>query len=209
MKVLPRGMHPFLFDNCSRDWRTAIDLGSLNDNIIRLRHFASWAFFHRESIPSLIGGFIKAAALKGDEAEELAQRTLEKFKLRGKWLGTIERLFQLRVGDTASPLPPTMEILYAGAQAGTMLWDGTAQITLNSGTDYDSPTIFRQNLTNWKEALAVLALDIAEIRATGIEPLPIENEKLSFEIDRLAQTLVNHDLLGTGSIAEMDFHDLD
>lgn len=208
MKVLPRDMHGFLFDNCSRDCRTAIDLGSLNDNTIGLRHFASWAFFHRESIPSLIGDFIEAAALTGPEAETVAQRTLEKFKLLGKWLDTIERLFQLKVANTASPLPPPTEIIYAGAPAGIMLWDGTARLTLNADKDVESPTIFRQNMTDWKEALAVLALDIAEIRAAGLDPLPIENEKLSFEIDRLAQTLRNHGLLGTGSIAEMDFHDL-
>lgn len=205
MKVLGNHMGRFLIDNCSRDWRTAIDLGRLAENVIELRHFASWAFFHKESIPSLIGGFIAGAACNDVEENAVAQRSLEKFKVLSKWLGDIERLMQVHVLKSVLQIPPLTKVTYAGAPVGTLLWDSTARFILKAGDEIQSLTIFRQNLVDWKEALAVLALDIAEIRAAGIHPLPIENDKLSFEIDRLAQTLENNGLLGTGLNAGPEF----
>lgn len=205
MQFLPLGIHSFLFDNCSRDWWTAIGLGRLTENVIELRHFASWAFFHKESIPSLMGDFIAAAACNVGQASAVAERCLAKFKVLSKWLGTIERLLQVQVEKSALQLPPSAKILYAGAPAGTLQWDGTARLILKGGDDIESLTIFQQNLVDWKEALAVLALDIAEVRAAGLHPLPIENAKLSFEIDRLAQSLENHGLLGTGMHAGTEF----
>jgi len=197
MKILTKDIPSFLIDNSSRDCRSAIGLDRLAENIIELRHFASWAFFHEESLLSLVGEFVAAASLKSEEIEKASHHTLEKFRVLSRWFRSVDRLLEAKVAEPLLGLPPLTEITYAGYPAGAMLWDGTARLILRTERETESPKIFRQSLVDWKEALAVLALDIAEIRAAGLESIPIENEKLSFEIDRLAQTLKNHGLLGT------------
>jgi len=177
----------FLTHHASTQTGMATDLRRLADDVVELHHFATWSFFDDEHLEWLLMSFMKASASGNDWVEKAVLRELDKLDQAHEWLTSLPDL--LVATPDGGPIAGIEEITYAGTHAGALFWNGSSQLVITTEDEARHPRIFRQNMLDWREAFAVLALDIAEIRAMGLEALPIVNRKLSAEIDRLTRML--------------------
>lgn len=186
----------FVTHHASARTGMATDLRRLADGVVELHHFATWAFFDDEHLEWLLGSFLRAAASASDRVEEAVLGELAKLNQAHEWLRSLPDLLVKTPHE--GPIAGIEEVTYGGVHAGAEFWNGSAQVVITTADEANHPRIFGQNMLDWREAFAVLALDIAEIRGRGLDPLPLTNPQLSAEIDRLAGMLKDQGLLGYG-----------
>jgi len=139
------------------------------------------------------------AAFQMDHAShaELQQRELRRFDILRGWLNDIRsslchtlaepsRLMTLRSGT----------ISFSGEPAARTTWNGTAEIAILGKDDYSEiAVIYDQQYPDLIEAFAVLALDIAEIRASRIEHMTLRCNAFSHAVDELERRLRDANLM--------------
>jgi len=169
------GFDHLVSHHCGCGKRYAANFEKLSKGYVELRHFGVVDFLGSSPLSDLMSSPIAAFQMDHASHAELQQRELRRFEILRGWLNDIRSSFSHTLTEPsrlASLRSGT--ITFSGEPAARTVWNGTAKIAVLGKDDYSEVAIiYDQQYPDLIEAFAVLALDIAEIRASKINDLPL------------------------------------
>ena len=187
----------FLYHYGGRGKRYAMNLDKLEQDYLELRHFGAENFFREQTLQEIVAPFIVAAEATHDELHIGERRLLSTFELLAEWTDQIApalRCVWLR--STMATNWAFGELYFENEVLADVSWSGAAIYSIRVSGDREGPTISGQAFPDLALSIAVLALDLAEIRLRKLDRIVVTNKAFSKEIDRLAQSLKNSGFWG-------------
>ncbi|MGL4302236.1 MAG: hypothetical protein ACRCS5_05970 [Sphingomonas sp.] len=188
------GMINLLSAYAGRGKRYAANFDKLDRGYVELRHFSAATFFADEALHSLVSRSLGAFEISNELAQLEEERLKRRFLVLAEWLEDHDSLIEQNLEPSFSM--SRGEILFGGQIAARVAVNGTADLTLLGRAKHAEPLAIRDVLyVDLKEALALLALDVAELRGRKIVKLTLRSERFSKAIDRLIARLQSDNLL--------------
>ncbi|MDR7155352.1 hypothetical protein J2W40_002179 [Sphingobium xenophagum] len=181
----------FLMHYGGRGKRYAMNLDKLDSGYLELRHFGSEWFFRGQSLLETLSSFFAAAECTRASHQAREHRLLATFGLLAEWTREIVPSITYGWNEQGHPGINMVhgEIQFDGETLADARWSGTADYVLKLKSGKPGPTIFDQAFTDMPLSLAVLALDVAEIRGRKLGAIPLANSAFSRAVDRLSVAL--------------------
>lgn len=182
----------FLHRYGGRGKRYAMNLDKLEHDYLELRHFGAESFFRDQTLHEIVEPFLTAAEASNDELDIGERRLLSTFDVLAEWAERIAPA--LRCDWLRSRIATNRafgELFFENEVLADVSWSGAATYSIRVSGDREGPTISGQAFPDLALSIAVLALDLAEIRLRKLDKVVVTNKAFSKEIDRLAQSLKN------------------
>lgn len=194
--LLDKEMGNFLRHYGGRGKRYAINRNKLESGYLELRHFGSEWFFREQPLEEIIASFLEAAECTGDSYRLREQRLLATFDHLSSWISEVapRMAYRWEAGHSLVNIVGG-EVQFDGDKLADIRWSGTADYSLQTATKVPGPSIYDQPFPDLPLSLAVLALDIAEIRGRKIGKLLLANKAFSGAVDQLTKSLKRSGLL--------------
>lgn len=181
----------FISHYAGRGKRYATNLDKLASGYLELRHFGSEWFFRKQSLDQIISPIVQACEATHSSIHERERQILATFEVLSRWLDGV--LPGLRwTWDERGMFASNMSfgaIQFENELLARVRWNGTAEYALQLAGMEEGPTIRDQAYPDLPLSLAVLALDVAEIRGRKLGKIKIHNTPFSKAIDQLARSL--------------------
>jgi len=160
------------------------------------------AFFDQTPLPDLLSAPIAAFQMDHKTHARLVQSELKRFNVVKDWLTEIRPELS-HVLDEPSHFVSMRSgmINFTGEPVARLSWNGAAEVALLGKRKHTEVAVIRdQQYPEIFEALAVLALDIAEIRSAGLANMPLSCTAFSKTITELGRRLGTAGLLKPATI---------
>lgn len=188
------GITNLLSAYAGRGKRYAANFDKLDRGYVELRHFSAATFFDDDALESLVSRCLGAFEISNELEHIEEERLKRRFSALADWLADNHSLFEHDLAPSFSMSHG--EILFDGQLAARFTVNGTAEITLLGKAKHAAPLSIRDVFyVDLKEAVALLALDVAELRGRGIAKTPLKSARFSQAVDRLAARLRSDDIL--------------
>jgi len=206
-RLLDHELGNFLRCRGGRSKRFAINLGKLTNDYVELRHFGAEWFFRDEPLPDVLAHFLRASETTHASTHLLGRRLLATFDCVAAWLEPLIPRITCHWQES-NPFGVNIvagEVCFDGEPLAQASWSGAAAYTLLGKAGDYGPAIYDQAMPDLPFSLAVLALDVAEIRGRKLGRQPLLNKGFSQAIDVLARALHRADLLTSPQLEQSAF----
>ena len=167
----------------------AANFGKLERDYLELRHFSASSFFHGPPLVDQLDRIPAAFEVWFSQSGELEEAFAGKMLLLSRWLEGLRSLITWELPPPTA-LTSSGVVRFAGSVIGDVHVDGTAEIHLHGKRRYHPVAIIRNVLLpDVAEAVALLALDIAELRMAGRGARLSRNDKFAAAVRTLASHL--------------------
>jgi hypothetical protein len=173
--------------------RFAANFGKLERGYLELRHYSTHTFFVGTPLLALLKSTINAFDMTMSEVANLERRLIARFQILKDWLDAIKPRLTHNVERCSQYVIMGMgEICFDGIPCARVAWNGSLKIYLlgNNGSLSEPAAITGQQYPDIYEALAILALDVSEIRSAKLSRVPLECRPFSDAISRLTRPLM-------------------
>lgn len=191
--------------------RYAINLEKLNDDYLELRHFGSEKFFQDDPLIEVLAPFLAAAEASHDSQHLRERHILATFDLLAKWTERISPLIRCEWQAPSMFVTNYVfgEVYFGNEVLADVNWSGTASYSIRVAGNNEDPVITDQAFPDLELSIAMLALDLAEIRGRKLGSVAITNGAFSNEIDVLTDLLKHAGLLDPPPILQSEFWQTD
>lgn len=171
--------------------RYAANFSKVDRGYVELRHFSAVAFLEGNDLGQDLERIPLALEMPFSQSGPLERIFRRKFLLLSDWLKTnrdrvtwsmepMSRFASIAPGD----------IFFDGEKIGSIILNGMADVHLLGGRDHDISAMMRGVLlSDIAEAVALLALDLAELANHGIDRPKNRNGTFQEEVTQIAQQL--------------------
>lgn len=164
--LIGAGLMNFLVENVGLGKRYAANFAKLERGYVELRHFSALSFLKGPDIATQMKPITQAFELWLSELGPFEDAIVAKFKVLAHWLAS----FRARLSCSISPMNAwAMGNLLLDEEAiADVTWNGSADLRVVGRMDHQTLGMIRD--VSWpdiEEALAVVALDIAELLIAG------------------------------------------
>ena len=189
--LLDRELGNFLRHYGGYGKRYAMNLSKLENGYLELRHFGADWFFRDQPLAEVTAPFLRACEMSSPSCRQSRQFLLAQFEVLAGWADRV--IPQMRLAWTDGSRAQTNSVCgvvsFGGEALADVMWSGTATCSIRTKTQTGSPTIYDQAVTDLPLSLAVLALDVAEIRGRKLGRVSVANKAFSLAIDDLTKSL--------------------
>lgn len=195
--LLERDLGNFLRHYGGRGKRYAMNLAKLEHGYLELRHFGSEWFFREQPLDQILSPFLAAIECTYDSHQLREERLLATFDLLAQWVAEFAPSISYAWRPPGSVILNMAfgEIRFEGELLADLQWSGTANYFMRLKSGETGPSIYDQAFPDLPLSLAVLALDLAEIRGRKLGKLQLANAAFSRAVDQLAKSLKRAGLL--------------
>lgn len=206
-QLLNYALGNFLLGYGGHGKRYAMNLEKLDDNYLELRHFGSEKFFNDDSLKEILAPFLSAAEASDDSHRTRKRHVLATFDLLAKWAKQIGPMIRCNWQEPSMFVTNHVfgEIYFGNEVLGDVNWGGTASYSIRTANETEDPAITNQAYPDLELSIAVLALDLAEMRGRKMGNFAIANGAFSNEIDVLTESLKNAGLLDPPPVLQSEF----
>lgn len=179
------GLSNLLNKTAGRGKCYAANFAKLARGYMELRHFSATSFFSGPSLVEQLDRIPAAMEMGPNQSGELLDIFLRKFRLLFEWLESIRHRLSWEVGPFSTIAQG--RVLFDGEPVARLEANGDVELHLHGRKKYkDIASIRGILLPDVPEAVALLALDLAELRALGIRWSSSSNEGFQRAVSRLA-----------------------
>lgn len=164
--LIGTGLSNLLRLHAGRGKRYACNFLKLEFGYVELRHFSALTFFNGPPLPELIAPITTAFDMWAVQETPPEQALLRRFMALQDWLSSFRSSLRLDMGPMETMASGR---LYLGRQKiADLLWNGSFEIGLRSRKRHHYiAEIFDIHISDVPEAVALLALDLAELAIMG------------------------------------------
>lgn len=183
------GLPNLLHAHAGHGKRYAANFAKLERGYIELRHFSATSFFNGPSLVEQLERIPAALEIWFSQSGRLEEIFLRKFLILFEWLESMRARLQWEVGPF-NFVHAEGRVLFEGGPIGTLLVNGPAELHLHGRKQYEYIASIREiTLPDIAEAVALLALDLAELRNLGIRQNPSSSKSFQQAVSHLAALL--------------------
>jgi hypothetical protein len=170
---------------CSKAY--AANFAKLERGYLELRHFSTVSFFDDTSLVDHLERIPAALEINFAHGDSLRAAFVAKFALLSAWL---ERL-RSRIDWFAEPsmVASHGDVTFDGERIGHLFFNGSGDINLVDAKDRSIAYIRSVGFCDIAEGVALIALDLAELRNAGTPRKPSCSKAFQRQVNRLAQVL--------------------
>lgn len=186
--LLGSGLPNFISHFAGRDKAYAANFFKLNNGYLELRHFSANAFFNGPSLQDQLYPIPSVLEIWPNQSSPFEEAFHRKFLILSRWLAAVRGKisWQAKPGIVVSQ----GEIWFAGEPLGYLVSNGLAELHLLGRGEHSSIASIRDvTLADIPEAIALLALDLAELRNLGARADSSPNSRFQRAVQRLAKQL--------------------
>jgi len=188
-KLLRPTLPILLSAHAGRGKSFAANFDKLLRGYLELRHFSAASFFDGPSLIEQLERILPAMEVPFNQTALLGDLFFKKFMVLATWLASTRERISWQVGPF-NLMQAEGLVSFDDAPIGTILFDGSAELHLHGRKRYDHIAALRGfELPDVAEAVALLALDLAELRNFGAARKPSSSKVFQNEIVRLANVL--------------------
>lgn len=187
----------FLIHHGGSGKQYAANFEKLNQDYVELRHYGIGSFLGETPLSDLVAPLLAAFQMDNETETKLSNFEVQRFQILKEWLTEIQPRLSHSAGDKSGFVMMTFgEVRFDDVPVGRWKWDGSLGVSLlGKGDTSEVAAILDQQYPDIYEALAVLALDIAEIRNRKLTSIELENGAFQQAIINLEKLLMNADLM--------------
>ncbi|WP_176599296.1 MULTISPECIES: hypothetical protein [Sphingobium] len=196
-KLLAGGsLDNLLNQRAGRDKGYAANFAKTLNGYVELRHFSADAFFNGPHLVEQLDRIPAAFEIGHNRSATFDTAYLRKFAILSNWLAGIRDKLSWNV--SRGIICAEGEICLEGHPIGRLLANGLVELSLYRGGVPDALAEIRNvGLADIPEAVALLALDLAELRNLGFTSRTIENKAFQRSIVQLANRLRREPMLSS------------
>ena len=169
----------------------AANFSKIDRGYVELRHFSAVAFLERTELGEVLERIPLALEMPFSQSRPLERIFRKKFLLLSAWLKTNRDRVTWSmepIGEFGSFAPG--HIFFDGEKIGSIILDGMVEVRLVGGRGHDITAMMRGVLlSDIAEAVALLALDVAELANQGIDRPKNRSATFRKEIKAIAKQL--------------------
>lgn len=171
--------------------RFAANFEKLNRNYVELRHFGTRSFLDKTPLSELVSPLLLAFQMDNETQSELSNLELRRFQIVREWLTEYRSRLSHSNGHGSKFVVMTFgELMFDDMPIARWKWDGTLGLSLfGRGDSTEVAAILDQQYPDMHEALAILALDIAEIQNRKLASIELRCEVFQQSITDLGERL--------------------
>lgn len=189
--LLNVALENFLLSYGGRGKGYAMNLDKLGQGYLELRHFGSEWFFRDESLEVIIAPFLAAAEASQGSYRARERNVRQTFDILAKWTDQLAPTLRCEWQPQSSFVVDRAfgQVYFENDVLADVTWSGSASYSIRVAGGHEGPTIASQPFPDIALSIAVLALDIAEIRARKLGKIRVSNKAFSQAIDKLSRSL--------------------
>lgn len=159
------------------------------DSYAELRHYGAADFLDEAPLEELIGPVLDAFRMNHASFNAAAEHTVRLFEVLRGWIDEVGPAADFRLEPKRVVSGEGGELLFDGAPAGWLGWDGALEINVEGAEPWSrAAAVGMLNLADFHDGLAVAALDIAEARQARKKTV-LRNQALGDVIDDLRRRI--------------------
>lgn len=186
--LLTPGLENLLNMRAGRSKRYAANFDKLGRGYVELRHFSALSFFNGPSLVEQLDRIPTALETGGTRISQLTDIFLRKFLILTEWLGNIRDRITWQTRPSGIISEGT--VLFYGNPIADFVGNGSIELNLQGPKQYEYiASIQGVLLPDIAEAVALLALDLSELRNLGIRRASSPNKGFRQAVSRLAARL--------------------
>lgn len=176
-------------DQCAgRDKGYAANFAKLANGYVELRHFSAQTFFNGRPLDQELERIPSAFEVWFSQEDPLDEAFRRKFSLLAAWLEHNRKAISWDLDGGF--VTATGQVLFADQPIGQLSSNGLAKLELHGRREYEIIAAIRNiQLPDIAEAIALLALDLAELRNLGIRHRSSANRLFQSTVVQLAKRL--------------------
>ncbi|NLR72072.1 hypothetical protein HGI47_14445 [Novosphingobium sp. ERN07] len=176
-------------DRCAgRDKGYAANFAKLANGYVELRHFSAQTFFNGRPLEQELERIPSAFEVWFSQEDQLDEAFLRKFRLLAAWLDRNRQAISWDLGGGV--VAATGQVLFGDQPIGQLTLNGLTKLELYGRREYEIIAAIRDiQLPDVPEAIALLALDLAELRNLGIRERVSANKDFQSTVVQLAKRL--------------------
>lgn len=176
-------------DQCAgRDKGYAANFAKLANGYVELRHFRAQTFFNGRPLEQELERIPSAFEVWFSQEDPLHEAFRRKFSLLATWLDNNRKAISWDLGGGI--VVATGQVLFADQPIGQLSSNGLAKLELYGRGEYEIIAAIRDvQLPDIAEAIALLALDLAELRNLGFRERISANKGFQSTVVQLAKRL--------------------
>lgn len=177
--------------------RYAANFSKLEKGYIELRHFSAASFFNGPELATQIQPIVAAFEMGHKSHHALETRLIDRFKVLRTWLDDLKPTLRTEMGEVGKMMRITSGLVFHGRQKlAKLVTNGLVELSVNGKRRGGRIIVMNDVLfPDIYEAIAVAALDIAELRAAGYGVPQLQSSKFSGAIDQLLLALQEKNLM--------------
>jgi hypothetical protein len=182
------GLENLLNMTAGRNKHYAANFSKLERGYVELRHFSALSFFNGPSLVEQLDRIPTAMEIGINKRSQLTDIFLQKFLVLFEWLEGIRGriTWEMQPSKTISQ----GKVLFEGEPIATLTANGSVKLYLHGPRQYDYiASIEEILLPDIAEAVALLALDLSELRSLGVRRASSPNVGFRQALSRLASRL--------------------
>jgi len=182
------GLANLLNITAGRSKHYAANFSKLERGYVELRHFSALSFFSDQSLVEHLDRIPASMELPLGRQDKLNEIFLRRFLVLFEWLQDIRERIKWQMGPL-NVLSQGM-VSFDGEPIGTLIANGSVKLYLHGPKQYEYiASIEEILLPDIAEAVALLALDLSELRSLGIRRASTPNVGFRQAVSRLATRL--------------------
>ena len=177
----------------------AANFAKLERDYLELRHFSAWSFFHGPPLQEQLDRIPAAFEVWFSQSGELERAFIAKLRVLSHWLEEVRADITWEIpAPTAFSASGTVS--FASSPIADVHVNGSAEVHLRSRRRYRPAAVIRNVLLpDIAEAVALVALDVAELRMGGLQTLLGQNSAFSAAVRTLGRRLRSDPTLSSGT----------
>lgn len=191
------GLENLLLHGAGKGKRYAANFSKLERGYVELRHFSGISFFNGPPLSEQLERIPAAFEIWPNQSGALERVFLERFLILRQWLDD----FRSRIRWEMKPFNIVFaegDLLFDNERVGVIQMNGPMEIHLLGSKEYDYIASIREVIfPDVAEALALLALDLAELRNLGIKRPTSRSKAFRKAVVQLATQLKSHSSLSS------------
>ncbi|MBN8918638.1 MAG: amidoligase family protein [Rhizobiales bacterium] len=207
--VLNRAMAERIIHHFSgRGKQYAANFSKIERGYLELRHFSTSSFFSDVSLLDRINPIINPLNMSVYCERDLAGILLEKFKILSTWLYDIESEIRFQF-DKSKYIPAMGSVFMSDEPIGYIRFDGLSTVDIATRKPFEiSASIKLIQISDVQKAVALMALDLAELKNMGVRVKSGHSKKFQRAISQLASQLKSNASLSRASVEHMILQDM-
>jgi hypothetical protein len=157
---------------------------------VELRHFSAVSFFDGPPLEELLRPITAAFEMWATEKSRVARSIVPRFQALRNWIEGLDGRFTYTLSPSEFMVGALGELYIDGEPAGHLSWNGGLAITFAGSKVAEAATIRNVAYPDMLSAIAVLAMDLADIRNMGQRPPRLKSKTLQKAINTLASRLL-------------------
>lgn len=163
--LMPRYLGNLLSVHAGRGKGFAANFDKLAHGYVELRHFAAKSFFDDRSLVDHLGPILDALELRYAQEGPFDDIFLRRFEILHQWMNRHGSEIEWDIEDGISQAHGKLR--FGGEPLGTLLFDGDLDVYIDAKKNEWLAVLRGAQIADVREAVALLALDYAELRLIG------------------------------------------